>query len=121
MTDPTDSQTQAAGGTAGASADPVAAAAAAATALLNILSDAQRAAVSFAFDDDAQRARWSNFPNVAFPRAGLRMGDLRQAQRDAVMAVLEATLSADGYQQVLAITAADEMPRADEPIFGQDE
>jgi hypothetical protein len=100
---------------------PIASAVAAATALLATLSDAQRAAVSFALDDAAQRARWSNFPNVAFPRAGLRMGDLSQPQRDAVMAVLEATLSSRGYQQVLATVAADEVLEATEPIFGQDE
>ena len=30
----------------------------------------------FAFDDEAQRKRWSNLPTGPFTRAGLRMGDL---------------------------------------------
>jgi hypothetical protein len=72
---------------------------AAATALLATLDDAQRSAVSFAFHDDAQRVRWSNFPTDGFQRAGIRMGDLSPTQRDTVFAVLEATLSAQGYQQ----------------------
>jgi hypothetical protein len=93
----------------------------AADALLATLSASQRAAISFAFDDTAQRARWSNFPNVAFQRAGLRMGDLGQAQRDAVLAVLAATLSPYGYQQTLATLAADDLLRPAEPIFGRDE
>src|SRR5436189_3602755 len=99
MTNSIDAQAMALAPTMGT--HPVAAAAVAANALLATLDDAQRIAVSFAFDDAAQRVRWSNFPTVAFPRAGLRLGDLRRDQRDAVLAVLAATLSADGYRQVL--------------------
>ena len=98
---------------------------AAANVLLAILDDTQRAAVMFAFNDDAQRARWSNFPNDAFQRAGIRMGDLSQVQRDAVYAVLEATLSLEGYQQALAIVASNEMlkatPRRGPHRIGKDE
>src|SRR3954454_23196175 len=101
--------------------EPRTLAATAALALLATLSDAQRAAVTFAFDDIAQRARWSNFPHVGFQRAGLRMGDLDPAQRHAVLAVLAATLSAEGYQQTLATMAADEVLGVANPIFGQDE
>ncbi|GAB4125371.1 MAG: hypothetical protein Fur005_40070 [Roseiflexaceae bacterium] len=79
---------------------------AAATALLALLDDSQRSAVSFAFDNNEQRVRRSNFPTGIFQRAGLRMGDLSEAQREAVYAVLAATLSSEGYQQVRApITA----------------
>jgi len=77
------------------------------TALLAALDDSQRTAVSFAFNDDAQRVRWSNFPTDGFQRAGIRMGDLSPTQRAAVFAVLEATLSAQGYQQAQAIVAAN--------------
>jgi len=82
--------------------------AAAAKKLLTSLDDAQRAKVVFDFKDEIQRKRWSNLPPGIFQRAGLRMGDLTQAQRDAVMAVLAAALSREGYQKVLEIIAADE-------------
>src|SRR4051812_28775617 len=65
----------------------------AADAFLATLDDKQRAAVLFAFDDDKQRVRWSNLPVRMVPRAGLRMGDLTEAQRAAASAVLAAALS----------------------------
>ena len=102
-------------------ASSTSAAVTAANALLATLGDAERATVGFAFDDAAQRVRWSNFASVGFRRAGLRLGDLAEAQRDAVLAVLAATLSAAGYRQVLAIMDGDELLRADNPIFGRDQ
>jgi hypothetical protein len=98
---------------------------AAALALLAALDEGQRSVVSFAFDDNEQRVRWSNFPTGIFQRAGLRMGDMSQAQRDAVFAVLAATLSPEGYQQTLATVAADEVLKTTDGggrlVFGQDE
>jgi hypothetical protein len=49
---------------------------AAAKAFLATLDDAGRAKVSFAFTDNEQKVRWSNFPTGIFARKGLRMGDL---------------------------------------------
>ena len=49
---------------------------AAANAFLGTLDDAQRAKVTFKFDDAAQRVRWSNLPTGIVERRGLRMGDL---------------------------------------------
>lgn len=98
---------------------------AAAEALLATLDDSLRAKVLFAFDDDEQRARWSNFPTGIFQRAGLRMGDLSQEQRDAVYAVVAATLSPEGYQRVLDTVNGDEVLKSTDGggnlIFGQDE
>src|ERR1043166_8897807 len=65
---------------------------------LATLDDVQRGKVVFDFKDSAQRRRWSNFPTGIFQRAGLRMGDLTQPQRDAAMAVLKAALSPQGYE-----------------------
>jgi hypothetical protein len=42
----------------------------AATAFLQTLDAGQRQRVMFAFDDDTQRARWSNFPTGVVRRAG---------------------------------------------------
>ena len=98
---------------------------AAVEALLATLDDSQRAAVLFAFDDAAQRVNWSNLPTGIFQRAGLRMGDLSEEQRAAVYAVIEATLSPEGYQRVLDQVASDEVLKSTDGggnlLFGQDE
>ena len=104
-------------------APPTAQIATAADALLATLNDAQRAAVLFGFDDEAQRKRWSNLPTGPFTRAGLRMGDLTEAQRAAVRALLTAALSPEGYTKVMAIVEADEQLRQStgRAMFGRDE
>jgi hypothetical protein len=98
---------------------------AAANAFLTTLDAGQRGKVSFAFDDQAQRKRWSNLPITMAQRRGLRMGDLKQSQRDAVMQLLAVTLSKMGYEKVMGIVEADEALRKDSPRnappFGRDE
>jgi len=76
---------------------------------LATLDDTQRKGVVFDFKDDQQRKRWSNLPIGAFKRAGLRMGDLTQTQRDAAMAILAAALSPQGYEKAMQIVTADEV------------
>lgn len=98
---------------------------AAAQAFLATLNDSQKSQVQFDFADAAQLVKWSNFPTGLFQRAGLRMGDLSQAQKDAALAIVAATFSQKGYQQVVAAINADEvLKNADgggRLIFGQDE
>lgn len=98
---------------------------AAAEALLKTLSAEQRAAVQFRFNDDEQRVRWSNLPSGIFARRGLRMGDLNAQQRQAVLEVLQATLSPAGYQAVLDNVEADEQLKTGTGrgriTFGRDE
>jgi hypothetical protein len=84
---------------------------AAAKAVLTSLDDAGRAKAQFRFDDAAQKRRWSNLPSGIFPRQGLRLGDLTAAQRTAVMNLLQASLSADGYRKVNEIMRGDEVLR----------
>ncbi len=97
----------------------------AARAFLDTLDDAQRGKVSFAFDDSAQRVRWSNLPVSMAEHRGLRMGDLKPAQRDAVMNLLAAVLSRMGYEKVMGIVESDEVLRKQAatgaPAFGRDE
>jgi Protein of unknown function (DUF3500) len=81
---------------------------AAANAFLATLDAAQKDTVLFDWTDTAQKQRWSNFPPVAFQRAGLQWGDLSQPQQDAWLAVMGASLSAEGYDRVLAEWAADD-------------
>ncbi len=97
----------------------------AANAFLDTLDNAQRGKVSFAFDDAAQRKRWSNLPVNMAERSGLRMGDLKPGQREAAMKLLGATLSKMGYEKVVGIVESDEFLRkqspAGAPPFGRDE
>jgi Protein of unknown function (DUF3500) len=79
-----------------------------AQAFLSSLDAQQKSNVLFGFNDAAQRARWSNLPTTMVPRAGLKMGDLSEAQRKAAMALLASTLSNRGYEKVLAIIQGDE-------------
>jgi hypothetical protein len=87
------------------------------------LDDSQRAKVLFDFKDSEQRKRWSNLPTTMVKRGGLRMGDLTKPQRDAVMAMLSAALSPQGYEKVVQITEGDEQLRKSggQSMFGRDE
>lgn len=96
---------------------------AAANAFLTSLDDKGRKAVLFAFDDEEQRARWSNFPIRMAPRAGLALRDLSDPQRKAAMTLVETALSRRGYEKVLEIMNGDEVLKANErnnPMFGKD-
>ncbi|MBU6360870.1 MAG: DUF3500 domain-containing protein [Chloroflexi bacterium] len=98
---------------------------AAAQAFLTTLNDAQRSKVQFDFNNNTQRAKWSNFPTGIFQRAGVRWGDLNQAQRDAVMTMLKVSLSDKGYQQVIDVMTGDEVLKSTDGggnlVFGQNE
>lgn len=97
----------------------------AANAFLDTLDDAVRARVNFDLNDAAQRTRWSNLPVGMAERRGLRMGDLKKNQRDAVMNLLSAVLSKMGYEKVVGIVESDEVLRQQSggggPSFGRDE
>lgn len=92
---------------------------AAAKVLLATLDDAGRAKVSFAFDDNDQKVRWSNFPSGIFQRKGLRMGDLSPVQREAVMKLLAVALSKQGLQKVKDIMEGDEALKTAGPGGGR--
>ena len=110
-------------GTSGTATPPSAAASASATAassaatqqvtaaanvFLATLDDTQKDTVSFDWTDTEQKQRWSNFPPVAFQRAGLQWGDLSEEQQNAWLAVMQAALSSEGYDRVLAMWASDD-------------
>lgn len=92
---------------------------------LDSLNEAQRKAAMFAFSDDAQRRRWSNLPTGIYERAGVRMGDLNQDQRAAIMGLIGATFSERGYQQIVDNINAEELlndPNSSGRLkFGKDE
>jgi hypothetical protein len=97
----------------------------AANALLSTLDESGKAQVQFKFNDEQQRLRWSNLPTGIFERRGLRMGDLKPQQAEAVMNVLKATLSEKGFQQIVDNVAAEEtLNRGGQRgriVFGEDE
>jgi uncharacterized protein DUF3500 len=81
----------------------------AANTFLSTLSEAQKKAVLFAFTDAAQRVRWSNFPDGAVSRSGVRWGELNAAQRSALMDLLGAVLSPEGVLMVREQMDADDV------------
>ena len=91
--------------------------AAAAEALFAQLDEPQRAAARHDLAA-AVRRNWSNLPAgvLRVARPGIRMGDLGDAQREAVYRFLRTALSAEGFAKVTQIVRADEMlaasPRA---------
>ncbi len=95
---------------------------AAANAFLSTLDQKQQASVSFAFNDNQQRARWSNFPTTFVKRAGLNLGELSEKQRAAAMTLLADTLSPRGFEKVQQIMEGDETLKNTEgnSIFGKD-
>jgi hypothetical protein len=95
----------------------------AANAFIATLDQKQRQSVLFAFDDDEQRARWSNLPVTMARRAGLSMGELSAAQRSAALALVSSALSPRGFEKVRQIMEADQLLKHNEgnnPMFGED-
>ena len=97
----------------------------AAEAFLATLDVTQKAAVSFAFTDDAQRIKWSNLPTGIFQRSGVKLGSMTAAQQKAAFDLLAAILSPKGYQQVVDTVNADEALKQGSSggmlVFGRDE
>ncbi|MEU0426189.1 DUF3500 domain-containing protein [Streptomyces canus] len=75
-------------------------------AFLATLDDSQKSSVQ-AERTEANLSQWSNLPDQLFERAGLRMDSLDAEQQTAVLAILKAALSEDGYEQVTGITYGD--------------
>jgi len=80
----------------------------AARTLLARFDEAQRTTVLHDLDA-AERRDWSNLPAgvLRVPRAGVRMGDLDEDRRAAVLAFLSAALSDEGFAKVRQIVRAD--------------
>jgi Protein of unknown function (DUF3500) len=94
-----------------------------ANSFLATLDQKQKQTVSFAYDDEKQRVRWSNLPVQMVKRAGLSMGELTPAQRSAAMALVAAALSKRGFEKVQQMVDADETLKHNEgnnPMFGKD-
>jgi Protein of unknown function (DUF3500) len=81
----------------------------AANSFLGTLDPKQRQSVMYAFDDQEQRKRWSNFPIAMVPRGGINVGEMNATQRAAAMALLASALSPRGFEKVQQIMEGDEV------------
>jgi hypothetical protein len=104
--------------TSGTSQDATPAIVAVANAFVATLSTTEKATGLFNWTDTAQRQRWSNFPPAGFKRAGLMWGNLNATQQTAWLALMQATLSTEGYNRVNAEWAADDALLAQEGTGG---
>lgn len=104
----TTTSTAAASTSATTSAETIADTTAAAEAFLATLSEEQREAVLYAYDDETKTTSWSNFPVTFVERAGLNLADLTDEQKTAALAVLEALLSDEAYATVVGIMNGDQ-------------
>jgi hypothetical protein len=92
-----------------------------ANAFLATLSEKQRSAVLYKFDDEQQRVRWSNFPTGFVPRGGVSLEELSDMQQSASLALVASTLSQKGFEKVEEIRETDDVFKAaphQHPPFG---
>jgi hypothetical protein len=75
---------------------------------LSTLSDAERSKVVYEFNDNTQRARWSNFPTGFVPRGGLSLKQMSAGQKTAALDLMKIVLSTRGYEKVSQIRMADD-------------
>lgn len=95
-----------------------------AEAFLATFDEAGQKKLVFAFDDNEQRKRWSNFPTGIFARKGIRLTDMNAAQKKAAHDLLATALSPEGYRKTLAVMEGDgKLPPAGNPriVFGKEE
>lgn len=80
----------------------------AANSFLATLDGEKRQSVLYSFDDEKQRATWSNLPTAFVPRGGISLKDMNPVQRAAAMALVSAALSPKGFEKIQQIMEGDE-------------
>jgi hypothetical protein len=80
----------------------------AANSFLATLDADQRKQVLYAFDDNEQRARWSNFPTGVVPRGGMNLKQMTEPQQAAALKLMAVVLSPMGMEKVNEIRQADD-------------
>jgi hypothetical protein len=83
----------------------------AANQFIGALTADQRARAAFAFED-AERLRWHFIPNEMFPRKGLMIKDMTEAQRQLAHGLLKTGLSQRGYLAVTEIISLEDILKA---------
>ena len=82
----------------------------AATQFLDSLNAEQRKQATYALESD-EYLRWNFIPTEAFPRNGVRLKDMTEAQQKLAHALLRSGLSDRGYQTYTAIIALEDILR----------
>ncbi len=82
----------------------------AATQFLDSLSPEQRKQATYPLESD-EYLRWNFIPTEAFPRNGVRIKDMTDAQQKLAHALLKSGLSDRGYQTYTAIIALEDILR----------
>jgi Protein of unknown function (DUF3500) len=93
--------------------------ASAANAFLAGLSPEQREQAALPFEGE-ERMRWNFIPNEMFPRKGLMVKSMSEAQRAQAHALLKSGLSQKGYMTATAIMELEDVLRAIEATGGGD-
>jgi len=83
----------------------------AAAQFLDSLSAEQKAKAAFPFESE-ERMRWHFIPNEMFPRKGLMIKDMNEAQRRLAHDLLRSGLSARGYLKVTSIIELEDILKA---------
>lgn len=96
------------GTTSGTTAETLSNAAEAAQAFMNLLTDEQKETLLYDYSDSTKSTSWSNFPVTFIDRAGLNLHDLTEEQKEAALAVLEATLNDEAYELAVNIMNGDQ-------------
>jgi len=85
---------------------------AAADAFLATLSASQRQTAVYDFTDNAQRSNWSNLPDGLVQRGGVMLGDLSEAQRTSLDALLAEFMSEEGFTNIIHQLFAEDTLRS---------
>ena len=80
----------------------------AASIFLASLDSTQKEAATYAFSDNEQRSRWSNFPEGMIPRGGLKLGTLSEKQQALLDILLAKIMSERGVLNLNYQLAAEE-------------
>lgn len=78
--------------------------------LLQALQPESRKQIQFTFDE-LELKRWSNVPNAVFPRHGLALGKMSDAEKIAAHRVIAAITSPQGYLKATAIMGLENILR----------
>jgi len=91
----------------------------AAAKFLSSLTPEQRQKAAFAFDAE-ERLKWHFIPTEMFPRQGLIVGEMNEAQRKAAHGLLQSGLSQRGYMTATAIMDLETVLNAIESAQGRE-
>lgn len=94
--------------TTGTTAETLTSAADAAQAFMDLLTDEQKEALVYDYNDSTKSTSWSNFPVTFVDRAGINLYDLTDEQKEAALTILEGVLNDEAYELAVNIMNGDQ-------------